>query len=62
MGVPVITLAGDRFIARVGESVLHSAGLPDWVAQGEEDYVARAVAAAADLPGLAALRQGLRAQ
>ncbi|HTJ58892.1 MAG TPA: tetratricopeptide repeat protein [Devosiaceae bacterium] len=62
MGVPVLTLAGDRFIARVGESVLNSAGLPDWVAADEGAYVAKAAAAAADLPGLAALRAGLRPQ
>jgi len=62
MGVPVIALAGDRFIARVGESLLNSTGLGDWLAKTEDEYIARAVAAAADLPALAALRQGLRAQ
>lgn len=62
MGVPVLTLAGDRFIARVGESLLHSAGLPDWVAASEDDYVAKAVRFAADLRQLAALRASLRPQ
>jgi len=62
MGVPVISRAGDRFIARVGESLLNSSGLGDWVAGSERDYIARAVAAASDIPALAALRQGLRAQ
>jgi len=62
MGVPVLTPIGDRFIARVGESILNSVGLPDWIAASDEDFVARAVSAASDLHGLAALRAGLRPQ
>jgi len=62
MGVPVLTLRGDRFIGRVGESLLNSVGLPDWVAADEDEYVAKAAAMAADLPRLAAVRAGLRAQ
>ena len=62
MGVPVLSLRGDRFIARVGESVLNAAGLADWVAGTEDDFVGKAVAMAADLPRLAALRAGLRPQ
>lgn len=60
MGVPVLTLAGRTHVARVGASLLTHLGLPDWITAGEDDYVARAVAAAADLPALAALRAGLR--
>ncbi|MDI1250401.1 MAG: tetratricopeptide repeat protein, partial [Lacunisphaera sp.] len=62
MGVPVITLAGDTHVARVGASLLTHAGLADWIAATPDDYVARAVAAAGDLPALAALRRGLREQ
>jgi len=62
MGVPTLTLAGDRLIARQGASLLTAAGLPDWVADSADDFVARALAHAADLPKLAALRAGLRAQ
>ncbi|HEY0847256.1 MAG TPA: tetratricopeptide repeat protein [Noviherbaspirillum sp.] len=60
MGVPVLTLAGDRFISRQGVGLLMNAGLPDWVAADPEDYVARAVQHAADLTRLGELRQGLR--
>lgn len=60
MGVPVITRKGDRFLSHVGESVAHSAGMADWIAQDDDDYVAKAVAAAGDLEGLAQLRAGLR--
>ncbi|MEO8881940.1 MAG: tetratricopeptide repeat protein [Devosia sp.] len=62
MGVPVLTLAGDRFIGRVGESILNSVGLPDWVAATADDYVAQAVSAASNFQSLAALRSGLRSQ
>lgn len=62
MGVPVLTLAGERMIARQGVGLLMNAGLPDWVARDEADYVARAVAHARDLDALARLRSGLREQ
>ena len=39
-----------------------NAGLPEWVAEDQDDYVARAVLHAADLKRLAELRQGLRSQ
>jgi predicted O-linked N-acetylglucosamine transferase (SPINDLY family) len=60
MGVPVLTLAGDTFLSRQGRSLLTNAGLPEWVANDADDFVARAVARAADLDGLADLRRGLR--
>jgi len=62
MGVPVLSLRGDRFMSRTAESIAHNAGLPDWVAADEDDYVAKAVAFTADLGRLAALRAGLRQQ
>lgn len=62
MGVPTVTLAGDTLLSRQGASLLTAAGLADWVADSEDDYVATAVAAAHDLAALAALRAGLRQQ
>jgi predicted O-linked N-acetylglucosamine transferase (SPINDLY family) len=62
MGVPVLTKRGDRFLSHMGESILHHAGLPDWIARDEDDYVAKAIQFAGDLPKLAALRAGLRQQ
>ncbi len=62
MGVPVLTLAGERFIARQGVGLLANAGLQDWIAADADDYLAKAVAFAADLPALARLREGLRDQ
>ncbi len=60
MGVPVLTLKGDRMIAHQGESILHNLQMSDWIADDKAAYVAKAVAKAADLNALAELRQGLR--
>ena len=40
--------------------MLHAAGLADWIAADNDDYVAQAVARASDLPQLTALRASLR--
>ena len=62
MGVPFIPRRGDRFVSHVGESIAHNTGLADWIAMNDEDYVAKAVAHAADLEKLVRLRAGLREQ
>ncbi len=62
MGVPALTLKGDRFIGHQGETILHNAGLDDWIARDEDDYVAKAVAFAGDFAALAELRGRLREQ
>ncbi len=60
MGVPVVTLRGDRHVARVGASILTATGLPELVAASTDDYVAIAARLARDLDRLDALRSGLR--
>ena len=60
MGVPTVTLPGEIFASRHSMSHLSNAGLSDWVARDAQDYVALAVAKAADVTALAALRAGLR--
>ena len=60
MGVPVVTLAGDRHAGRVGASLLHRLGLDALVAEDVDGYVARALALAADGGRRAALRGSLR--
>jgi predicted O-linked N-acetylglucosamine transferase (SPINDLY family) len=62
MGVPVLVRAGDRYVAHMGESILHNVDLPEWIAADEVDYPARGARLAADLDALAALRAGLRAR
>lgn len=60
MGVPVLVKAGDRYVAHMGEGILHSAGLADWIALDSGNYAALGARFAADLGGIAALRAGLR--
>jgi predicted O-linked N-acetylglucosamine transferase (SPINDLY family) len=60
MGVPVVTLIGDRHASRVGASLLCAAGHPEWVAHDPDEYVRIAAGLARD-PGLRdALRSELR--
>lgn len=53
-GVPVVTLAGDRMVARQGAALLTAAGRPQWIAPDRHAYVAIAasLAASATLPHL----------
>jgi len=60
MGVPVMTLAGDRHAGRVGASLLTQVGLTELVAQTPDDYVRLAAALAGDRERLTALRAALR--
>lgn len=60
MGVPTLTLRGATMLERQGAGMMICAGLADWVACDEEDYVRRAVAFAADHHALSRLRQALR--
>jgi predicted O-linked N-acetylglucosamine transferase (SPINDLY family) len=61
MGVPVVTLLGDRHAARVGASLLTAAGHPEWIAHSTDEYVALATRLAAAPEIRAALRRTLRA-
>jgi protein O-GlcNAc transferase len=62
MGVPIVTRRGRDFLSHLGESILHNAGLPNWIASDDADYVAKACQFAGDLEALSALRQRLRQQ
>jgi predicted O-linked N-acetylglucosamine transferase (SPINDLY family) len=60
MGVPVVTLAGNRHASRVGMSLLTNIGLPELVARTEDEYRGTAVQLAADREKLRFLRERLR--
>lgn len=60
MGVPVVTLAGQVHISRVGVSLLTNIGHPELVAQDADGSVEIARRLAADVEALAALRSRLR--
>ena len=62
MGVPLVTLAGERSSSRGGASILTSLGRPDWIARSPEEYIAIAQRLGADPQALAAIRSGLRAE
>jgi protein O-GlcNAc transferase len=59
-GVPVVVLAGNAHVCRVGVSILTNVGLPELVAQTPEEYVEIAVNLASDLERLRHLRHNLR--
>ena len=59
LGVPVVTLAGDRLLGRYGTTLLHAVGLGELVAENDEAYVDAAVALARDPARLAGLRATL---
>lgn len=59
-GVPVVSLAGERYVSRVGSTLLNQAGLSQLVAHTPNEYLMIAVNLARDVQGLAAMRAGLR--
>lgn len=60
MGVPVVCLRGDRFIAREAAAILERVGHSEWIADSLEDYVAIAAKLAATPEELLPLRRTLR--
>ncbi len=62
MGVPVISLAGDRYVSRMGSTILNNCGLEAFVASGPEQFVAKAAALAGHPDALAGIRMGMRSR
>lgn len=60
MGVPVITLAGDRHVSRVGASILAALGLTEFVARTSDEYVSAAAQVAGNADKLDNLARSLR--
>jgi protein O-GlcNAc transferase len=64
-GVPVFAFRGDRWAARQSSSILHSAGLHEFVAENVDDYIERAIALAEShdrAHRLTELRRGMRSR
>jgi len=61
MGVPVVTLSGDRHCARVGASLLTAIGHPEWIARNWGEYVEIAAGLAVRRPDRAAVRAEMAA-
>ncbi|MBF0589264.1 MAG: tetratricopeptide repeat protein [Magnetococcales bacterium] len=61
MGVPVVTLPGDRFISRMTADIIHHAGLDEPLAAESLDaYLEKTLQLAGDLQTLDEMRQSLR--
>jgi predicted O-linked N-acetylglucosamine transferase (SPINDLY family) len=60
MGVPVVTMAGDRHAARVGASLLAAAGMPELVARNADEFAEIAARLATDRARIAEFRTTLR--
>jgi predicted O-linked N-acetylglucosamine transferase (SPINDLY family) len=60
MGVPVITLAGDRHASRVGISILSAVDMAELATRTPDEYVAAAAELAINPSKLEQLRCGLR--
>jgi predicted O-linked N-acetylglucosamine transferase (SPINDLY family) len=60
MGVPVVTKRGDHFVSRMGASFMSSAGLAQWVAKDDDEYVAIAKKMAKDRKKLLEIKKDLR--
>jgi predicted O-linked N-acetylglucosamine transferase (SPINDLY family) len=61
MGVPIITLRGNRCAGRMVASVLSNIGLSEFVAESQDEYIAAAKKLPHDTDKLKALRSSLRA-
>ncbi|MEK7786159.1 MAG: N-acetylglucosamine transferase, partial [Chloroflexota bacterium] len=60
MGVPALTLASRPPVGRIGASMMINLGLPEWVAESEDEYISKACAFSANPQALAGLRLGMR--
>ena len=61
MGVPVVVLAGDSHVSRVGVSLLNAVGIQDeCLARSGEEFISKAINLAHNRPLLESLQKGLR--
>lgn len=60
MGVPCLTLSGDRWASRQGHSILHFCELDEFIAGTPEEYLNTAIALAGDYDRLNEIRRTLR--
>jgi predicted O-linked N-acetylglucosamine transferase (SPINDLY family) len=61
MGVPLVALEGDWMGGRISSTILKSLGRSEWVAESEDDYVAKVTNLARDVEGRRAMRTAQRA-
>ena len=62
MGVPTLTLKGDRFLFHFGEAINANLSLKEWIAEDNKDFINRAIEKTSDEKNLSSLRMALRNQ
>ncbi len=60
MGVPVLTLKGNRYLFHFGESINENLNMKEWVANNYQEYISKAVKFTSNLDELSKLRINLR--
>jgi len=60
MGVPVLTLKGNRYLFHFGESINSNLNMEDWIAENEEEYISKAVKFSTNIKHLSEIRNNLR--
>ncbi|MGH8352638.1 MAG: tetratricopeptide repeat protein [Pseudomonas sp.] len=61
-GLPFVSLKHRPTMGRMGATILHGLGRPEWAVDTPEEYLDVACALASDRPALRALHRGLRAE
>jgi predicted O-linked N-acetylglucosamine transferase (SPINDLY family) len=59
MGVPMLTLQGDRFLSRCGESINKNLSMDNWIAKDKDDYFQKAISFSKDINNLNLIRKHL---
>jgi protein O-GlcNAc transferase len=60
MGVPVLTLKGNNFVSRCGESINLNLKMPELIAKNKDEYVSKALSLSKDIKNLNTIRKSLR--
>jgi predicted O-linked N-acetylglucosamine transferase (SPINDLY family) len=62
MGVPMLTLKGDRFLSRCGLSINTNLGMHEWIANDQEEYYKKAVKFSKNIDNLNLIRKNLHSK
>lgn len=60
MGVPVITLKGNRYLFHSGESINSNLNMHDWIAKNYDEYISKAIKFSSNINELSKIRMNLR--
>ena len=60
MGVPVLTLMGNNFVSRCGESINLNLKMPEFIAKNKVEYIRKAISISEDISNLVEIRKSLR--